>query len=53
VQEVSTLASEHAYEFLPAATAYQQAEKLGVTDKAVEDINAQQAAYEAAVKGQK
>jgi carbonic anhydrase/acetyltransferase-like protein (isoleucine patch superfamily) len=51
-QDIAASASEHAYEFLPANTAYLAAEKTGVVDAAVQAINAQQAAYEAAVKQQ-
>jgi carbonic anhydrase/acetyltransferase-like protein (isoleucine patch superfamily) len=51
--DLSELAKEHAYEFLPQNTAYAAAEKLGVEDGAVKAINAQQAEYEAAVRGGK
>lgn len=52
LQEIAANASEHAYEFLPANTAYLAAEKSGVVDAAVATINAQQAEYEAAVQRQ-
>ena len=48
-QEISKLAAEHSYEFLPANTVYRQAEALGVTSKQIDEINAAQEAYEAAV----
>lgn len=51
-EAVHDLATEHAYEFLPFTTAYQQAEKLGVTDNATAEINAAQQAYEKAARGQ-
>ena len=51
--EISATAAEHAYEFLPASTAYQQAERLGVdSDKAVAAINKAQESYEAELKAQ-
>ena len=49
-QDTAELAKEHAYTFLPANTAYQQAETLGVRDAAVDALNAQQAAWEKEVK---
>jgi len=50
-KDISALADEHAYQFLPYTTAYQSAERLGVTDAAVSAINAQQAEFEAASRG--
>jgi len=51
VKDVAALAADHAYQFLPYSTAYAQAEALGVKDGALAAIDAQQAAYEAAVAG--
>ena len=48
--DIAETAKEHAYEFLPASTAYLAAEKIGVTDKAVAAIMKNQADYEAGAR---